>query len=290
MKVSVYMSPAYNEIIKAYAAYRHRSVSGFLLSTAISEITRHAQKSDLKGLVVAVLKDMGFRGFPSMGEATDGIKFELRHGKDHQRIEIYTWCDGCRKQMICNPLETDLITGYWAIYHLCNSCLNNLDHVSKVYKYKYLREEAWERIGNQIRPRYNRTACFFFNRINEILGWNGQHAEYNHEKILERRGHSIYPDYFDENNKVIIEWLERSHFRNNIEKQKTLNRYLWYKKHFVDFRIFFIIEKQIIKNPIYDILLDDPFTLKKTDITNLLSTYEKINECEIYKEIQMVIN
>ena len=73
MKVSVYMSPAYNEIIKAYAAYRHRSVSGFLLSTAISEITRHAQKSDLKGLVVAVLKDMGFRGLPSMGTGSDGI-------------------------------------------------------------------------------------------------------------------------------------------------------------------------------------------------------------------------
>ena len=73
MRIPVYMGKSDYEIIKEYAAYKHRSVSGFLLSTAISEITRHAQKSDLKGLVVAVLKDMGFRGFPSMGTGSDGI-------------------------------------------------------------------------------------------------------------------------------------------------------------------------------------------------------------------------
>jgi len=73
MKVSVYMSPADNEIIKAYVAPKHRSVSEFMLSTAMSEITRHVKKSDLREVVIAVLKEIGMYGFPSTGAGSDGI-------------------------------------------------------------------------------------------------------------------------------------------------------------------------------------------------------------------------
>jgi len=72
MKVSVYMSPAYNEIIKAYAAYRHRSVSEFMLAMAIAETNRHIQKFDFKAAVREIVLEMLNERFPAAANVWGG--------------------------------------------------------------------------------------------------------------------------------------------------------------------------------------------------------------------------
>ena len=72
MKVSVYMSPSYNEIIKAYAAYRHRSVSEFMLAMAIAETNRHIQKFDFKAAVREIVLEMLNERFPAAANVWGG--------------------------------------------------------------------------------------------------------------------------------------------------------------------------------------------------------------------------
>jgi len=72
MKVSVYMSPADNEIIKAYAAYKHRSVSEFLLAMGMAEINRHIQKFDFKAAVKEIVLEMQNERFPAAANVWGG--------------------------------------------------------------------------------------------------------------------------------------------------------------------------------------------------------------------------
>ena len=79
LKISVYMNPDDHELIKVYAAYKHRSVSEFLLSTAISEINRHAQKFDLKAAVKELVSELLAERFPTAGKAP-GEHFKIDKG------------------------------------------------------------------------------------------------------------------------------------------------------------------------------------------------------------------
>jgi len=62
-------------------------------------------------------------------------------------------------------------------------------------------------------PGFNKTACKFFNILNEKLKWNGQYALNNGEKEL--IGYSI--DYFEPTLNLIIEWDEERHYGLNEE-------------------------------------------------------------------------
>lgn len=72
-KRTVYATDEKWDLIGAYAEQRGRSISNFLIETAMSEITRHAAKPAfrelVKELVLEVIKDC----FPSKGEAIGGI-------------------------------------------------------------------------------------------------------------------------------------------------------------------------------------------------------------------------
>ena len=79
MQVKVYMDRNDYALIQAYATAKHRSVSNFLLSSAMSEINRHTSKTDVKAIVVTLLEEMGIHAFPSRGEASgDDSEWDLR--------------------------------------------------------------------------------------------------------------------------------------------------------------------------------------------------------------------
>lgn len=59
-------------LIQAYAAARGRSASNFLISTALSEISRHAAKKAFRALVKELVSEAVKELFPSKGEAFEG--------------------------------------------------------------------------------------------------------------------------------------------------------------------------------------------------------------------------
>lgn len=69
-------------------------------------------------------------------------------------------------------------------------------------------------------PSFNRNACKFFDRLNERLGWNGQHALNGGEREIS--GYSV--DYFVPDLNLVIEWDEESHFRDQPTIQHDLAR------------------------------------------------------------------
>jgi len=179
-------------------------------------------------------------------------------------------CEGCGRNMASCVLETDLATSHWQIFKVCETCCHNTEYLRKSYLYRKQREGAWERVGNQICPTYNRAACKFFDRLNEVLGWNGEHAENGHERILERKGMPLYPDYFDEQNKVIIEWLESYHFANSGEIEKSVNRLGWYRTNFPDYAVFFIPERWLKTQSCYEKLMSAPSAASPAELRKLL--------------------
>ena len=78
-RIAVYIEVADYAIIKAYSEAKHRSVSNYLVSSAMSEINRHTSKTDVKAIVVTLLEEMGIHAFPSRGEASrGGSEWDLR--------------------------------------------------------------------------------------------------------------------------------------------------------------------------------------------------------------------
>ena len=69
------------DLIQAYAAHRGRSVSSYLIETAISEISRHAAKPAFKELVKELVLEAVKELFPSkVGASESGFK---RIGEDY---------------------------------------------------------------------------------------------------------------------------------------------------------------------------------------------------------------
>jgi hypothetical protein len=84
-------------------------------------------------------------------------------------------------------------------------------------------EETKKKIREKVLGKYgfvgvNPNACLFFDYLNNHIGWKGRHAKSLGEKHIV--GYSV--DYFDEENKVIIEWDEPYHLTKiQIEKDKV---------------------------------------------------------------------
>ena len=73
------------------------------------------------------------------------------------------------------------------------------------------------------RPRYNKTACLFIDKLNEKYNWNLVHAESGGEKYIS----GYYVDGYDEENNIVFEYDEKKHYidvYNNILKQKDIDR------------------------------------------------------------------
>lgn len=83
-------------------------------------------------------------------------------------------------------------------------------------------------------PNYNRSACNFFEILNRTLKIEGKYAESGGEFYISEIG--FFLDFFDENNKIIIEWDEAHHFYKNGElKKKDILRQEKIEKMFPDF-------------------------------------------------------
>jgi len=67
---------------------------------------------------------------------------------------------------------------------------------------------------------YNKTACKYFDWLNMYMGWNGQHALNGGEKII--RGYWL--DYYEPNLNLVIEWDEKSHYKNGNLLEKDIKR------------------------------------------------------------------
>lgn len=75
-------------------------------------------------------------------------------------------------------------------------------------------------------PAYNESACEFFNRLNNVLHWNGRHAMNGGEHSID--GYST--DYYNPLENLVIEWDEERHFRGKKIREKDAIR----QKHILD--------------------------------------------------------
>lgn len=83
------------------------------------------------------------------------------------------------------------------------------------------REVAIERIGlTGTSVNFNKTACEYFDWLNAINGWNGEHALNGGEKSV--AGYFI--DYYEPNHNIVIEWDEDNHYFNGELKKKDIER------------------------------------------------------------------
>ena len=72
-RYSWYATDSEYELISLYVKAKGRSISEYIRNCALAEINRHARKSDIRELVIAILRDIGFRGFPTPGRGSEGI-------------------------------------------------------------------------------------------------------------------------------------------------------------------------------------------------------------------------
>ena len=74
-----------------------------------------------------------------------------------------------------------------------------------------------------VKPRYNKTACLFIDKLNEKYNLNLIHAENGGEKYVL----GYFVDGYDEKNNIVFEYDEKRHYKdvyNNILKQKDIDR------------------------------------------------------------------
>lgn len=69
-------------------------------------------------------------------------------------------------------------------------------------------------------PSFNKTACKFFDHLNQKMAWNGQHALNNGER--EFIGYSL--DYYEPKLNLIIEWDEIRHEEPNIKSKDVIRQ------------------------------------------------------------------
>ena len=88
-----------------------------------------------------------------------------------------------------------------------------------------MRHIALDRIQNtkgQIQPNYNRQACEFFKKLNLIFCLGGKHAENGGEYRVKDLGYFL--DFYEQDLNLVIEWDERSHYKNGKLSSKDIRR------------------------------------------------------------------
>ena len=73
-----------------------------------------------------------------------------------------------------------------------------------------------DQLGMCPRPNFNPTACSYFNKLNQERGWNLQHAMNGGEK----RFLCYYPDAYDADRNIVVEYDESHHFDVNGDLKK----------------------------------------------------------------------
>jgi hypothetical protein len=91
-------------------------------------------------------------------------------------------------------------------------------------EFKEKRKQNWnhfiEKYGRSAgRPRHNPKACVYFNQLNELMGWDGHHAQYGGEKQVGK----YFVDYYDPDKNIVVEYDEPFHERPS-RKEKDIIR------------------------------------------------------------------
>ena len=98
--------------------------------------------------------------------------------------------------------------------------------------------------GNQVIPSYNSNACKFFAKFDQENNTDGMYATNGGEYHVEELGY--FPDYFNPDLKLIMEWDEERHYRNNQLKEKDIKRQKEIENLFPSFKFVRIREKDLI--------------------------------------------
>jgi len=78
-------------------------------------------------------------------------------------------------------------------------------------------------------PNYNEISCDYFQKLNMWTGWNGYYAKNKGEFYLKDLGY--WPDYYEPNENIIIEWDEPKHYKNGCLSKLDIIRMERIKNH-----------------------------------------------------------
>lgn len=70
------------------------------------------------------------------------------------------------------------------------------------------------------KPRYNKAACMYFDKLNELMGWEGQHAEFGGEKQIGK----YFVDFYEPNKNIVVEYDEPSHEKPSIKEKDIIRQ------------------------------------------------------------------
>jgi len=98
--------------------------------------------------------------------------------------------------------------------------------------------------GDQVIPSYNSDACRFFSKFDQKNNTNGMYATNGGEYQIEELG--FFPDYYNPDLKIIMEWDEEHHYKNNQLKKRDIKRQKEIENHFPDYKFVRIREKDLI--------------------------------------------
>jgi very-short-patch-repair endonuclease len=108
-------------------------------------------------------------------------------------------------------------------------------------------------------PAHNKTSILFFNLINEKFNFNGRYARNGGEKNIL----GYFLDFYDEENKIIIEWDEEFHYKKNQLKECDINRQKRIMNKLLDFKFIRIREKEFL-----NLTLENKFNYINIKINN----------------------
>jgi very-short-patch-repair endonuclease len=97
------------------------------------------------------------------------------------------------------------------IYKKCKIC-SNLFYTTPYYRNKiYCSKVCYFNDSNiknlKYKPKFNKKACEYFNKLNETLNWNGVHGLNEGEKKIRK----YWVDYYEPKLNIVIEWDEKFH-------------------------------------------------------------------------------
>lgn len=117
--------------------------------------------------------------------------------------------------------------------------------IVKKMRLKRLKEISEKKFdGDQVIPSYNLNACKFFEKFDQSNGTIGMYATNGGEYHIKELGY--FPDYFNPNLRLIMEWDEENHYKNDQLKKKDIRRQKEIKNLFPDYDFVRIREKDLI--------------------------------------------
>ncbi len=113
---------------------------------------------------------------------------------------------------------------------------------------KMCRLGALKRISKQkgqVSPSYNRKSIKFFKELDKNFNTKGIYAENPKEFHIKEQG--FWADYINFDKKIIIEWDEESHYKNNLLIERDVSRQRIIQKIYPDFQ-FIRIRQKLVKS------------------------------------------